>query len=601
MTDNEQARLSALRELDLLDSPPSESFDRITRMASQLFNLPIAAVSLTDMDRQWFKSRVGVDHHQIPRHQAPCAQVASTRDFVVVHDLTQDDAYRNSPLANAGVRFYAGAPLLTREGFGLGSMCVLGTEPREITEQEKTALKDLAAMVMAQIELQHAFGRVDPQTQLPNRHQFIEDLEDLARDHPGERRIAVLIDIVDVAQLAQALRVIGPSYIDDLVVGSARAIRAAVGPDTKLYQVGTTHYAYVLGDTDDEARAIAIDAVRKRIGGVIESGEIPVLLNATIGVAPFRLGESVPRDILRTAHAAAQDAREAEANIGIYSASRDDVHRRQFTLLVDIRDALARTDQLALVYQPRVDLRSGACVGVEALLRWRHPSLGNVPPGEFIPLIEQTALARDVTGWVIDAALAQIAAWRGKGIDVPVSINVSAPDLEDEGFAGRLIDKLRIRGVPPQSIEIELTEGALIRNGRRAISQLEAISAAGVRIAIDDFGTGYSSLSYLQQIPADVVKIDRSFMRTLAREERTRTLVSAMILMLHDLGYRVVAEGVETAELYAFLANHGCDEAQGYLMSHPLEPAALEHWLASNKDRVREPAPVKAARHPLVA
>ena len=188
MMNNEQARLSVLRQLNLLDTPPSESFDRITRMASLLFDLPIAAVSLTDHDRQWFKSRVGVDHWEIPRFKACCGEVADTGAVLVVNDLLASRHYRDSQLAESGIRFYAGAPLVTSEGYTLGAMCVLGTEPRAVTEQERSILKDLAAMVMAQIDLQHAVGRVDPATGLPNYLRFVEDLSDLSRDDPGGQR-----------------------------------------------------------------------------------------------------------------------------------------------------------------------------------------------------------------------------------------------------------------------------------------------------------------------------------------------------------------------------------------------------------------------------
>ena len=174
---NEEARLDALRRLNLLDTAPSEAFDRITRMASQLFGLPIAAVSLTDHDRQWFKSRIGVEHTSIPRDKAPCAEVAESSDFLVIPNMLDDPWYRDSLLARNGIRFYAGVPLTTREGHGLGSMCVLGTEPRQISASELTSLTDLAAMVMAQIELQHAFGRIDPLSGFPNRTQFMEDLD----------------------------------------------------------------------------------------------------------------------------------------------------------------------------------------------------------------------------------------------------------------------------------------------------------------------------------------------------------------------------------------------------------------------------------------
>jgi GAF domain-containing protein len=178
----EDARLDALYQLKLLDTSASESFDRITRMASQIFGLPIAAVSLTDRDRQWFKSRVGVDHRSVPRDKAPCAKVAETNELLVVEDLLSDPYYADSVLSRAGTRFYAGAPLVTSDGYGLGALCVLGTEPRKASGTELAALTDLAAMVMAQIELQHAFGRIDPVSGLPTRNQFCDDLADMARD-----------------------------------------------------------------------------------------------------------------------------------------------------------------------------------------------------------------------------------------------------------------------------------------------------------------------------------------------------------------------------------------------------------------------------------
>ncbi len=243
---DEDARLAALWQLGLLDTAPAEAFDRITRMASQLFGLPIAAVSLTDSDRQWFKSRVGIDHTSIPREKAPCAQVAESSQGLVIPDLLLDPCYRDSVLASTGVRFYAGAPLTTRDGFCLGSMCVLGPEPRQASESEMVALHDLAAMAMAQIELQHAFGRVDPLSGLPNHNQFIEDLEDLAQDRPAhERRYAVLVDVASPEQLGTAMRVMGPSFLDDMIQEAAAAIKSAIGPARTAYHVAPTQFAFL--------------------------------------------------------------------------------------------------------------------------------------------------------------------------------------------------------------------------------------------------------------------------------------------------------------------------------------------------------------------
>ncbi|WP_198678711.1 GAF domain-containing protein [Pseudidiomarina insulisalsae] len=245
-TEYEKARLKRLRGLDLLDTPPNESFDRITRMASQIFDLPIAAVSLTDEDRQWFKSRVGVEHWEIPREKACCGGVADTAGVLVVNDLLASDFYKDSLLAESGIRFYAGAPLMTRDGYSLGAMCVLGTEPREATEQELAALQDLSKMVMSQIELQHAVGRLDSGTGLPNYLQFVEDLEDLARDHPEETYYALSTELVDLSEASTLQRVMGPSYLEDLSGIGSQVMQSVLGEKKRIYHIGPCQFTHIV-------------------------------------------------------------------------------------------------------------------------------------------------------------------------------------------------------------------------------------------------------------------------------------------------------------------------------------------------------------------
>lgn len=578
---SEEMRLQALTQLGLLDTPPSESFDRITRMASRMFNLPIAAVSLTDRDRQWFKSRVGVDHSEIPRDKAPCGEVADTAGAVVVPDLLKDPCYRDSVLARSGIRFYAGAPLVTRDGFGLGAMCVLGTEPRQIGPEEEGLLADFAAMVMAQIELQHAFGRIEPVSGLPNRHQLADDLADEARDDPGGLRSLVLLDLVEAARLQEAARVLGPGTVDELVRGSVAALRSELGLELKIYQVGIAQIAWVVAHDDPAAREHFLARAGARFARYLHREPFPGMAKPVAGVAPFGLGDVQAEDLLRTAHSAALEARNADELLSLYSEEADKLHHRRFRFVSDMRDALAAGDQLSLVYQPRVDLKSGACVGAEALLRWTHPALGPVSPGEFIPIVERTDLARPVTEWVIDAAIRQARDWAEAGIAVPISVNVSPANLEEKDFASRLILRIAAAGLSCEALEIEVTESAVIRDGTRVGDQLREIRAAGIKVAIDDFGTGYSSLSYVQTLPADIIKIDQSFIRNLKDSERGRTLVQSMIGMAKGLDFRVVAEGIEDGASFDFLREASCDEGQGYLMSRPVPPQALAAWLAS--------------------
>ena len=573
----EQERLEALYNLGLLDTPASENFDRITRMASKIFNLPIAAVSLTDVDRQWFKSRVGVDHDSIPRDRAPCAQVAESKDLLVIPDMAGDSCYRESVLGKSGIRFYAGAPLITREGHGLGALCVLGTEPRTATEEELSGLRDLAAMVMSQIELQHSIGRIDPISGLPNRVQFFDDLSDLVLDDAsGLQRFAVLVDLADSAQIDTLARVMGPAHVDTCIREAGRIIRLSLGHARTTYHVSSTQFAF-----------IAPKAVRKqkylaRLGVMlaqIEAGlSLRFVMTPVMGVAPFIARKIIPAELLQQLNSAAQDARSTEARVSLFSASSHAKHERAFRLLEDFGTALDSDNQLSVVFQPRIDLASGRCVAAEVLLRWRHPDFGAVSPGEFVAIVEHSPHVRKMTAWVLDAALRQTRAWKNTGLHMPLSVNVSAANLEEEDFAEQVGLALRRHEISVEMLELEVTESSIMKDAAKAMEKLRSLAEAGIRLSIDDFGTGYSSLSYLQLLPATVVKIDRSFIRNLEDGTRERNLVRSMISLSHDLGYRVVAEGVETRKARDILAGIHCDEAQGYLFAKPLKPREFERW-----------------------
>jgi len=576
----EAARLDALRKLDLLDTPSNEAFDRITRMAAQLFGLPIAAVSLTDVDRQWFKSRVGVAADRMPRHDAPCAEVTGTNQMLVIDDLRASAAYRDSTLAGTGARFYAGAPLMTRDGYCLGSMCVVGIEPRGISAQERTGLADLAAMVMAQIELQHAIGRIDPVSGVPNRHQFVDDLADLGIDRPGgEARLAALVNLASPGQMSSAVRALGTGVMDDIVCEAARMLRAALGPARRLYHVAPFQFAFLAEPGADLARfcdwldawlALRADRTGARF-----------VTTATVGVAPFATGGVDPTELLRDMYSAAHDAIDGSHRVRVFSAEQNAAFLRSFRVANDFGAALEDDSQLRLVFQPKIELTTGRCVGAEALLRWRHPTLGEISPGEFIPVIEQTSLARATTRWVLERALRQLSTWQRAGLVTQLAVNVSAVNLLEPDFCAHVLARLRAHGLAPDALAIEITESALMSNRALAAATLEALTAGGVQLAIDDFGTGYSSLAYLQSVPAQVIKIDQSFVTDLDTDERKRALVATVIKLSHDLGQLVVAEGVETAPVASFLAGAGCDQVQGYLYARPMAPGEFEEWICA--------------------
>ncbi|TNC43768.1 EAL domain-containing protein [Rubellimicrobium rubrum] len=590
MIAREDERLQVLRNLRLLDTAPSESFDRITRMAAKLFDLPIAAVSLTDGHRQWFKSKVGVEHNSIPRIKAPCARVAEEADMLVIPDLGADAHYADSHLAASGIRFYAGAPLVTSDGFGLGALCVLGTEPRHASPDELAALHDLAAIVMSQIELQHAYGRIDPVSQLPNRTQFLEDLDDLALGSVGAKRLAVLVDIGRMDQVASLTSIHGTGAVDDIVEAMARRFQDEIGPERTVYHVGPTQFA-LLAPAEIEVQAY-LDTLRMRLKGTRSEVTTHFVMTPAIGVAPFVVGRTTAKDVLRTAYSAVQVAYGRADSVSLYSEASDVSHSRRHGLLASFGSALVRSGELRAVFQPRIDLASRHCVSVEALLRWAHPTLGPVSPAEFIPVVEQSGLARPMTEWVLGNALRKVADWRASGTDLHVSVNVTSSNVEDVAFVetvSAMLDRLR---VPAAALELEITEGTVMGNTAQAVTCLTGLRSLGVRVSIDDFGTGYSSLSYLRRLPIDAVKIDQSFVRNMVTDEKDHSLVRSLVGLSHDLGFRVVAEGVETDTDRVLLERMGCDEGQGYLFARPLEASDFPLWL----DAFHAPARVSQRR-----
>ncbi len=575
---NEEARLNALRDLRLLNTPPSEGYDRLTRLASRLLGAPVSTVSLTDHDRQWFKSRVGVDVTEIPREQAPCSYAIEGEAVFVVPDLAADPRFIGSPLVQAGIRFYAGAPLFTRAGHGLGTICVLDTVPREIDEDGRRVLQDLAGLVMSQVELQTTIGRVDPTTGLSNQNQLFEDLEDLARGG-REDEVAILVaEVLPPSQAALTLRVLGSGQVEALTRAAIAVVQGHAGNGARLYHVGAMRCAVLLEDAGTAGRVAR--RIIAALGEPISCGGVPITLQPAVGMHAFLPAAMGPRDVFRRALNAADDARLVESGLAGYSPAHDERSARSFAVLGAFGPALEDSNQLSLLYQPRVSLPSGSMVGVEALLRWRHPELGQVSPGEFVPLVEQTALARPMTGWVVTAAMRQARRWKDAGLTLVTSINASALNLDERDFAVRLLRATERAGLQPCDVELEFTESAVARNTERVVAQLRALRDAGMGVAIDDFGTGYSNLSYIQTLPVSVLKIDQAFVRNLDGSLKDQLLVRTMITMGHDLGYRIVAEGIETQGALDRLRSWGCDEGQGYLLSRPVAAEAIGAWRA---------------------
>ena len=315
---------------------------------------------------------------------------------------------------------------------------------------------------------------------------------------------------------------------------------------------------------------------------IVVEGQV-VDVGASIGIVSCPENGTDMNALLRRADVAMYSAKRTNSGFAIYD-ERDDQHSAErLSLMSELRQAVER-DELTLYYQPKVDLATHAVKYVEALVRWEHPTRGFISPDEFIPFAEQTGYIKSISRWVAEKAIEQCAKWHALGMDLKVSINVSARDLMHAELPETLEALLRKYNVEPCWLWIEITESAIMDDPNHAIATLDQLHALGMRLSIDDFGTGYSSLSYLKRMPVDELKIDRSFVMGMADDKDDETIVRSTIDLGHNMGLKVVAEGVENEAVLDHLKLLRCDLAQGYHVSRPLPPHKLESWLSEWQD-----------------
>ncbi|MBW8897259.1 MAG: EAL domain-containing protein [Massilia sp.] len=425
----------------------------------------------------------------------------------------------------------------------------------------------------------------DALTGLPNRTRILEALDEaIAGARQDGRTLAVLV--FDLHEFRKINSGYGYGGGDDVLRECVVRLSGQLEGGDMLARQGGNEFIVVHKQSgEDAATALAarlLDAMREPflVGGQ------RVFLSASVGIALLPEGCCGAHELLQMAQVAMAGARaEGPARYRFHTDAMAAAIRERVDLEALLRHAIER-NQFALQYQPRVDLASGAVLGVEALVRWRHPVLGLVPPARFIPLAEETGLIDDIDMWVLDEACARAAAWRAQGLPpLRVSVNLSARQFQQAGLAQRIQAALARSSLPPACLEIEITESTVMRDTGEAASVLRSLKALGVALSIDDFGTGYSSLSYLKRFPIDVLKIDRSFVSDVTADPNDAAITRAIIALAHTLNLEAVAEGVETAEQVAFLRENGCDEIQGYYFSPPVWPEQIERMFAEQTAR----------------
>jgi EAL domain-containing protein (putative c-di-GMP-specific phosphodiesterase class I)/GAF domain-containing protein len=574
----QEQRLAALHALQLLDTAGGESFDRICRLAAAYFNVPTVLISLVDRDRQWFLSRIGFAASETPIGQSLCAHAIQDDQVMEVNDARLDLRFCDNPLVTAeqGIRFYAGTPLRTQEGFAIGTLCLIDKFPHQLDEGDRLLLMDLGELVMQQIERRHAALHQDQVSGLANREQLNVDLKELAREALGERRTLVLVDALDTGWAHELALAMGVRPFENIIRCIAGRLEDQLGNMTRIYQIGTKQFAFLAPQSQGGGFPLFIETLVDSLRAPTLIDGLPVRPMVRAGSVDFMVNPQVLKDVVRKAMYSAELAHEARQSWAHYDAVKDAVHRRAFSLASDITEAMA-TDQLYLMFQPRFAIPDGHQVSAEALLRWDHPRLGPVSPAEFIPVLEKNSLIHEVTRWVIETAVSKLAAWP-VACSTQLSLNLSPQDFEGHDITGVLKRTCSRYGINTRRIEVEITEGEWLRSNPQVLKELRDIRDLGMDVAIDDFGTGYSNFSYLHEIPANVLKLDKSLVTHLEDDPRCQQIVSSIIGLSSTLGYRTVAEGIETYKCLQLVRSFGCDEAQGYFFSRPMTEYDFVAW-----------------------
>ena len=367
-------------------------------------------------------------------------------------------------------------------------------------------------------------------------------------------------------------------------------------PGDVVARLGGDEFGVLIKDADTETATVAATRLRAALGRPYALAGISLHVGASIGIAVFPEHAEDANTLLRHADVAMYEAKRGRTGHGVYASEGDHHSRDRLELAGEMRHAL-RNDELTLHYQPVADLATGKLVGVEALVRWRHPERGLLAPGAFLPAIEHTELMRELSRRVLAMAICQAGAWFRLDRPWRVAANLSATDLLDRSLVDDVSSMLRRYGTPARRLTLEVTESVLMTDPARAMQVLAELRGLGVQLALDDFGTGWSSLTHLQRMPVHEIKIDRSFVAAMATESTSAAIVSSTVDLAHALGLRVVAEGIEDEATWRRLRDVGCDAAQGYHLSRPLPAAEFEAAAAeiAERSRVAADAPAAAA------
>ena len=406
----------------------------------------------------------------------------------------------------------------------------------------------------------------DELTGLPNRVLFRDRVKQAILTAAREEGAAAVM-LLDVDRFKEINDALGHEAGDVLLQALSSRLREQMRANETLARLGGDEFAILCASSAEDAGVLS-ERLHRALETPFTLRDFSIEAAVSIGIAAYPEHGDDAETLLQHADVAMYVAKEAHALTAFYEAEQDTNDSARLALAGELRRAIDNKE-LVLHFQPKAELTTGLIRGVEALVRWDHPERGFIPPNEFVPIAERTGLIKPLSRYVLAAALRQCSAWRSDGLDLHVSVNLTIPDLLDLGLPGLIQRLLEETGVPPDRLELEITETTILADPFRVRQVLDGLNGLGLRLAIDDFGTGYSSLAYLKRLPVQTIKIDRSFVMAMCDEANDAAIVRSTIELAQNLGLAVVAEGVETEAAWEALRGHGCTYAQGYLISRP--------------------------------
>ncbi|MET0334430.1 MAG: EAL domain-containing protein [Rhizobacter sp.] len=452
------------------------------------------------------------------------------------------------------------------------------------------SFRDISEQLAAQQRIEQ-LSHTDALTGLPNR-RLLEDRVEFALAMAQRNGQPFSLMVLNLDRFKHVNDTLGMTSGDRVLREATERIKSCLRHVDTVARLGGDEFVLLVHQADAAGAEATANRLLDAMGRPFTIDGESFTVTCSIGVALCPSDANGLDDLMRGAAAAMLRAKQAgRASFRFHEAQTEGVRRSRMQMDHAMRQALV-SGLFRLHFQPQIDLKTGSVIGAEALIRWGDPVLGEVPPGEFIPVAEESGFIIAIGDWVLSQAVRQAAAWRARGTAMPVSINVSALQFQQPDFPGRVERELRNAGLPPELLELELTETILIHDAQEALHRLQALSQLGVGLAIDDFGTGYSSLGYLKRFPISRLKIDRSFVSHLPGDTSDQAIVNAIIQLGRAMNLKVIAEGVETEPQRQFLVEAGCDEFQGYLYAPALDSAAFEQRVGL-APAASKPSPVR--------